>query len=342
MKLSSLLQKFYCLDFEGDVDPVVGIGMYMAGVPYTAAKPLASFAKAAEVIKALPGFKPPRVADVLDIPALGKERIENDLYEPAMYEEDGVYHIVFPGHGNVLSSSALAQDWRYLVLAAPLIFGKLNRKKDVVIFEVFYGSGHVTQALVKCSTWNIFEKVTTWATGAKKRYRSPGEACMTCRHKTTCKEYEDFHDLLLAGFPEGGDDKVLAQRLLNELEQAKSHEKLVVDRRKELGRRFAALAVEGKVNVNNLLWVDVKPGSSDKFPTAQVFDYLVKNKLWSWDLARINVRGLKKIMPRFPQEIQDFLESVKFTETTEPRIQEITNAVPHSVQAPLLRGISLS
>jgi len=326
MLLSALMDSFYCDKAVMEhVDAEVGFGCWLAKSFHPRLNPgkFFDYEEASKHVRALPGFLAPTAGTG-----------DNDLYIPAARTEDGILRVQLFGFEQALTSAELARDWRFALLAEQVVPASYD---GVVIIEFYHPAG-IVYGEIKRSTWNALKVAREWAMNSL-RTESPSMECYRCRARPDCKAYATLIEKPGSEFVDITDKKLLAQRLLNEYIDAKSREKGLSVRRKEISKRLRALAQDDRVNINDLFTLEVRGTLVEKYSYPQIKKFLTDKGLWRDDFAKIDNAALKSAVAFFPKAVQDVLERAKFTETREPEVRGMMQAATHSVSAPTMRGL---
>ncbi len=326
MKLEELFAKFQCNDNTLVLtDPWVGFFQYLAGRTTR--------------VDLMPGFKNPQ--SYAQGMGFGGQVFEGIKALPDLWvDNDGIFYINFPGYGEPHSSESLVNDFRLLVLAkwAILANGFTLESELTVIFEMYY-PGHTVKGSVPYSTWNIVGKMIDGLMNTP-RPRTPGNHCLNCSQRDTCKPFQDYANRPGMEVEETGDPADMGQKLYLALIAAQTQEDVYREKRKTLLKRFMLLADEGKVQIGELFKMRVRANDSDRFPYTQTVNILSSFGLWGDKYGRIDVKALKKDIPSFPPEARERLARIKFTETRDYDLREIMEENANGIQAAIFSGVS--
>jgi hypothetical protein len=344
--LSEVIDRFHCARAEpATVDPLLGFGTYLTDQPHPRLDQelLPSYAEDRAGLR--------RYVPWLQVRAAAGQTflgVENDLYCPqAGQDQDKIFRVRFPATGPLMSTAAVERDWRLLLLgfASLLSYSKFEPQAlcdflddKTVVLEVYW-PGHQVMGFVRPAIWKQLPRLLAWA--LLDRPMTAGLACERCAVRGTCRAYENLLELPAEEATTGMRKAEAAQKLLLAMMLARVSEKAVIERRRVLGRKLAALAVGGQIDVNGLFIIPVVDGTLERYPYGATRLALEQAGLWRDDYGAIALRPLKAALSSFPAPVAQRLAELKIVETKEPVIKEIVDGLSQSVQAPLLRGISI-
>lgn len=349
IRLSQVIDRFHCSKVQASVvDPLLGFGCYLAGAPHPSQDPglLVDYAEDQA------GFLKFAGADKVPGPAQGPlmfkaHQMENDLFMPkVVQDQDKVFRVRLPGFGPVMSTASVERDWRLLVLTMIAVLnddnfpgGAVQGLMDQTVIMEVYWADRLVMGHVRPSFWPTVYNAISWA--LMDRPTSAGPACDRCEIRGACLSYEKLLDLPAEEQTKGLSRSNAAQKLLTAYIMARASERAQTERRRTLGHKLAALSRDSRIEVGALFTIPVETGVLERYPYAQTKVFLGRQGLWRDDYGAISLRAFKAAIPGFPLAVKNRLDELKIVETKDPDIKEIVDGVAQSVQAPLLRGISL-
>jgi hypothetical protein len=105
------------------------------------------------------------------------------------------------------------------------------------------------------------------------------------------------------------------------------------------------LAVNGVVDVNGMLKLNVQSRDITSYDADQVLEILQPAGLWRPEFASVKVGELHKAMPTFPPAVRAQLDRIVKTEQSEPSLREAAAGTSRSVydtqtRATIFKGLS--
>lgn len=347
MNLSEVIDRFHCSGVQAQtLDPLLAFGVYLTGKPHprTDVEKLLDLGDERRQFMAGPGR--------LNVPDVGTgsitvdgQEIVNDLYVAKVHrDQDKVVRVRIPACGPLLSTWAAERDWRLLMIALFSVLGRAVAPsvkalaEENVVLEICW-SERVVMASVRPAFWQMVANAITFA--LRDRPVTAGQVCDRCQVRGSCQAYERLLELpaeeTLTGLSKGD----AAQKLLLALTLARASEKAVVERRRSLARKLAALTTDGRIDVHGLFTIPVEAGNLERYPYGPTRAALESHGAWRDDYGAIALRPFKAAIPTMKTALQQRLASLKIVDTKEPDIKEIVDGVANSVQAPNLRGVRL-
>ena len=321
--LSTLLDTQLCGDAETtELDDILGLGSHMAE-PGSAVADIATLARwetDGAQLKSSPGFVAPR-----GVPR-GTLRVEL---------EDGVAHVYFPVSGAPRSTEAIITDYAFLLMAATVVQGFEQR---VVIFEAWWPDGRVVRGVPEAPVWKALRAQLRRA--QTKQPRQAGPSCARCLRRNDCPNWAALDDILTSMGAPKVDPKLEAQRLWLDWVLMRTLEAKVESRRKHIAERLGQLAVNGVVDVNGILKLNITSAERTSYDIEQVLAILQPAGLWKSAFGAVRVGELHKALPTFPPAVQGQLNRVAKTEKVAPSIREAAAGTERAVGRNIFFGVA--
>jgi hypothetical protein len=248
-------------------------------------------------------------------------------------DDDGLQRVTFPGHGIHVSSASLVEDWRYLILA---VASGVDTSAPAVL-EVVYADKTV-RGFVSAETWEALDEIHT-ALRDSTRAETPGALCVRCTKRGECASYARFQDRNDLPPDNLKDKRQSAHRLWMVAVALKAKLKSVEASWKLVSRRLKDCVEEGRVNINDYFYLDAQSQERSSYPFGPTHALLQRHGRWSPNYGKIQVGELGKDLQTFPKELQQALEALKQTDTSEPSMREVVHNGEHSVKASDFIGV---
>ena len=337
--LSTLVDTQLCGDADtAELDDILGLGSHMAE-PGSAVADIATLARwetDGAQLKSSPGFVAPRGVPrgTLRVELEGLE-VVNDLYAPGVRLEDGVAHVYFPVSGAPRSTEAIITDYAFLLMAATVVQGFEQR---VVIFEAWWPDGRVVRGVPEAPVWKALRAQLRRA--QTKQPRQAGPSCARCLRRNDCPNWAALDDILTSMGAPKVDPKLEAQRLWLDWVLMRTLESKVESRRKHIAERLGQLAVNGVVDVNGILKLNITSAERTSYDIEQVLAILQPAGLWKSAFGAVRVGELHKALAAFPPAVQGQLNRVAKTEKVAPSIREAAAGTERAVGRNIFFGVA--
>ncbi len=250
-------------------------------------------------------------------------------------DEDGIQRVCFPGYGVRVTSSSLAEDWRYLVLA---VAAGADTGKPAIL-EVLYGSA-VVRAYVDAKTWEAVDELCSQAFTRDPAPYTPGVLCENCVRRHDCGPLQTHVSRYDLPGPEVRDKKQRAHRLW--LLAIGLRAKMRADEAlwKTVKANLKACVEEGRIAINEYFHLDARGGEKTSYAFEPTYDILKAHGLWKPEYGRIQVGELGKDIQGFPQKVRDSLDRLKQVDATEPVLREVVSNGNTSIHSTLFKCLS--
>ena len=102
-------------------------------------------------------------------------------------------------------------------------------------------------------------------------------------------------------------------------------------RKKFVAKRLLELAVEGSIDVNGMLKLNVLAKDNTTYDIDQVLAILQPAGLWKKEFGSVRVGELNKVIQSFPPSVRAQLDRIAKVEKTEPSLKEAAAGTARSV-----------
>lgn len=335
--LTSLIDSRACLHGKfKEQDPAMifgyflACGMFPGDQEFSEAKDMVACAK--DVVK-VAGYKDPVWKDIVSVFGSNYE-LGNAFLGKLWLDQDKMQRVTFPGYGLRVTSSSLAEDWRYLILA---VASGVDVKQPAIL-EVVYPDKMV-RAFVDVNTWETLQHLA--ARVYDNREATPGLHCSRCSDNDKCPRFLSWVDQNDLPKEEVKDRKLKANRLYlvglglrAKIKQAEAQWKVV-------SSHLRACIEEGRININDYFYLDAPSAERTSYPFDQTYKILNDAKLWKPPFGKILGGEVAKSWDTFPVGIKTKLESIRQVDATAPSLREVLTNGQTSIKAmPIVVGIS--
>ena len=340
MKLSKLIQKFYCSEHTG-IDLDLEFGRYVYGIQDIPLNPLANadvMRRSKEYILSTYGKELKALKKEASVLTLSGISVENDIYTAGnTIDSDGVTRIYFPCYGNPIGSHALSTDIRYLLLAffsSDLVL-RFNQNPTVIITGVYPDTN--VQGFVDPGMWKtLLSMVKSIVQNNKVR---PGLHCLGCEKSRSCKNFVEYADVYDCKAERVRDKGVWAFRLYTELVQIRSSKKYYEQKEQEASEQLSKCAEGSCIKMLGQVALKLQEKTYTSYPFTPVYRALNNAGYWDDAMARIIVGRISETYKDLPFNLQQELDRLKIKSTRDTTVLEVIDEAKESVQTSIFRGL---